>query len=364
MSTTPVAVKQKILFVNGGQFGHSAGHYYYCKYLKDSFDIHYFCFDRGRRKMDMPGVKVHYVDFAGGKLRRNFNFVAGAIRLSRQIRPETLYVVYFGFAFIVALLAFAGKAKILDIRTGSLAPNPAKRKLDNIVIRLQSLFFSKKVILAESLRQKLGIALRNTLVLPLGADVIYDGSHDFNGKLHLIYVGTLDGRRIDETVKGLGLFMQNENNKNSIEKYSIIGFGGQHEIDKIMNEIKASSLEHIVFFEGQKSHAELEVYFSDANVGVAYIPMLEYYQNQPATKLFEYGLSGMFTIATNTFENRNFIREENGVLCDDNPLAFSKALSEVVLRKKEFNSGKIRQSLDDYRWELLVQQKLRGFINN
>ncbi len=42
----------------------------------------------------------------------------------------------------------------------------------------------------------------------------------------------------------------------------------------------------------------------------------EFYNVQPATKIFEYSMSGLITIATDTFENK-INKWDNGILCDD-----------------------------------------------
>jgi len=360
MNSAPA--KRKILFVNGGQFGYSAGHFYYCKYLKDEFDIHYFCFDRGKEKIFLDGIIVHYLPFEGDKIKRNYNFVIRAINLSKGIKPDTLFVVYFGLAFLLGLFASAKVEKIVDIRTGSLAINPWRRKLNNTFIKFQTHFFDRRIILSEGLQEKLKIKTHNTLVLPLGSDVLFNGSHDFFDSFKLIYVGTLDGRRIDETIIGLALFMQDPKNKKLVEKYTIIGFGSESAIKKLRTTIKQSNLENTVFFEGEKKHSDLGRYFSAANIGVAYIPIEDYYQNQPATKLFEYGLSGIYTLATDTAENRKFVTDINGTLCRDSPDAFAKALEKIKEKRSEINSANIRRSLEDYRWDLLVDKKLRTFI--
>jgi glycosyltransferase involved in cell wall biosynthesis len=356
--------KKKILFVNGGQFGYSAGHYYYCKYLRDEFDIHYACYDRGKEKMELEGVNVLYIAFGSGKIKRNYVFLRDVIRLSKIEQPDTLFVVYFGLVFILSIFAFSKQQKILDIRTGSLAANTKRRNLENLIIKMQSYLFDKRIILSESLMEKLRVSRKKTLVLPLGSDVLFNGQHDFTDKLSLIYVGTLDNRRIAETIEGLAHFTQNTGNSGLIERYTIIGFGADSEIKKLQNTIKRFRLENTVVFEGQKNHEELGMYLAQANVGVAFIPIVDYYQCQPATKLFEYGLSGLFTIATDTNENRNFISSENGILCQDDPVSFSNAIERILKMRNTISSYKIRKSLDNYRWESLVDKKLRGFIQD
>ena len=92
------------------------------------------------------------------------------------------------------------------------------------------------------------------------------------------------------------------------------------------------------------------------------MPITDYYQRQPVTKIFEYGLSGMFTIATDTYENRKLINNLNGLICEDNAQSFSEALDSIWDKRNPHNSNKIRQSLLDYKWEKLISTKLDPFL--
>jgi hypothetical protein len=116
-------------------------------------------------------------------------------------------VVYFNFAFILGLFASALDAKILDIRTGSLNKNKIRRKMENFGILLQSLFFNKRIILSHNLRKLLNITSDNTLILPLGSEAFYEGRHDYT-ELNLLYIGTLDDRRICDTIEGINYYLQ------------------------------------------------------------------------------------------------------------------------------------------------------------
>ena len=354
-------MKKKLLMVNGSQFGYSAGHYYYCKYLRDEFEIDYVCFDRGKTKMTLEGVNVHYLSFTGNKLKRTLRFILTAIRLSKQLKPDSLFFVYFNLVSLMALFSYRKSKKILDIRTGSLHPTAWIRKVSNQAILVQSLFFDKRVILSEGLKTLLGIPSKNTLVLPLGSDVFYNGKHSY-AKLNLLYVGAFDGRHIQKTIEGLAVFLNNETNREVMGEYRIIGFGNENELRGINEAIRRNHLEQVVFFEGQKNHDALAGYFERANVGVAFIPMVDYYQNQPATKLFEYGLSGLYTIATNTKENKLFINADNGILCDDTAISFSETLERLAVVRHQINTEKVRQSLYRYRWEYLVNNELKPFL--
>ena len=71
--------KKKLLFINPGQFGYQAGYYYYCKYLKDDFDITFICRDRELKKVTLDGVKVIYISFKGNKIKRYYRWLKAVI---------------------------------------------------------------------------------------------------------------------------------------------------------------------------------------------------------------------------------------------------------------------------------------------
>ena len=170
--------KSTLLFINGTQFGYSAGHYYYCKYLKDIFDIQYICFDRGQRKLELGSVKVHYISYHGNKFFRLFRFLKDSSIICNQLNPKVLFVVYFQYCFILSIFC-RSLQKILDIRTGSLALNKQIRAIENYWLMSQSFVFKKRIILSEGLKKQLRSRSKNTLVFPLGGEIFYEGKHNF-----------------------------------------------------------------------------------------------------------------------------------------------------------------------------------------
>ena len=142
--------------------------------------------------------------------------------------------------------------------------------------------------------------------------------------------------------------------------YTIIGWGSLNVVEKLKFTIKNTQLHKIIHFEGKKNYGELPYYFKIANIGIAYVPTVDYYQNQPVTKLFEYMLSGMPVIATNTNENKLILNSTNGVLCDDTPEAFAQALEKIVANK--YDSDEIRNSMMKYHWKHLVENNLKVFL--
>lgn len=352
--------KKNLLIINGAQFGYSAGHYYYCKYLRDRFQIEFVCYDRSRIKMHLDGVAVHYVQFDNRKLVRISNFILTSVRLCKKIKPDVLFVVYFNMCFVLSI-ACRAKSKILDIRTASLAENKVRRRVENLYLLMQSLFFRKNLILSENLSRILLLPPRKTHIVPLGSEVYFNGIHDFR-KLKLLYVGSLDGRRIYETIDGIKIFLLKNPHLKNFVTYTIIGFGTPFEEKKLIEEIAISNLQGSIIFVGIRNQDEIHRYFEEHNIGVAYIPLTDYYHLQPVTKIAEYALSGMFTIATDTLENRKLINSTNGTLCLDTPESFAVALEYCFGNRDRFNSEAIRNSLLGYQWEVLINNQLRPLL--
>lgn len=349
-----------MLLINGAQFGHSSGHYFYCKYLSEKFSVSYIGYDRGLNKIVLEGVNIYYVSFRGSKLNRILRLLKESIRLSINIKPHLLFITYFDLCFLLSLFCHSEKT-ILDIRTGSLKKSRILRSIDNNIILLQSLFFNGVIILSESLRKKLHISGIKCNIVPLGSEIYFAGSHTFN-TINLLYVGALDDRNIAETIKGLYLFIQNRKEDGVDIRYTIVGFGSESETLNIENCISELKLSGIVKFEGRKTHEELWPYFKQSNFGVVFVPQIPGYDCQPVTKLFEYMLAGMPVVATNTYENRLFVNETNGVLIDDSPEGFCNGLVTIYNKRNSYNSSEIRKSVEDYTWENIVNTKLKPYL--
>jgi hypothetical protein len=310
--------------------------------------------------MELEGVHVHYVSFEGNKIKRISRFLYQCIRICNQIQPNILFIVEFNVCFLLTLTCKA-PLKVLDIRTGSLSPNFLKRNLDNFYIRIQSVFFNKVTILSESLCQKIKLNKKNILILPLGAEEFYKGSHDYSN-LNLLYIGTLNKRNIHQTIEGLGIAVQKKPEYYSKIKYTIVGPGSETDILKLKESIEKYNLQNMVVYEGLKNYNELPPYFKICNIGIAYIPITDFYNCQPATKIYEYALSGLFTIATNTYENKLAITEKNGILCDDTAESFAEAIEKVNDRLAFIKEKDIRDSLKNNQWNVLVSNILEPFL--
>jgi glycosyltransferase involved in cell wall biosynthesis len=353
-------VKPRLLFVYPNQFGYHTDSYKYCEYLKDSFDIAYACFDQGLEHMDLPDVNVIYIPYNTGKVKRLLNFFYFLIRYTWRERFDILFTIRFKFCFIIGILAKA-RIKILDFRSGDLSSDTFIRAWKNKLMRFDTLFFAHISVISEGLRKILNLSKKKTLILTLGADIISDKIRSFD-RLDLLYVGTLSLRNIDQTIEGFGWFLSDHKELNSKLSYTIIGFGKEQEEERIKAVIKQTGLSDSIRFVGRKRYSDLTDYFDVCNIGVTYVPITPFYEYQPVTKLFEYLLSGMPVIATNTYENRLIINEYNGVLINDSAKDFCKGLKSIYRLRNSFSSSEIRKSVESYTWENIVTTNLKPFL--
>ena len=357
MSTS---TKPKLLFVYPNQFGYHIDSYKYCEYLQDKFDLTYICFDQGFDRLDLPDVNVIYMPYNTGKVRRLVHFFIYLIQLTRKEKIDILFTVQFKFCFIIGLCAIS-KVKILDYRSGDLSSNYFMRSLKNIIMRFDALFFQYVTIISEGLRDILFLNKGRAIILPLGADVISSRVRSFD-RLDLLYLGTLNLRNIDQTIDGFAQFLDKNKEISHLFSYTIIGFGTKQEEEKINFIIKKMGLNHTVRFLGRKKYTELSSFFDDCNVGVTYVPMTPYYEYQPVTKLFEYLLSGMPVIATNTYENKLIVNYTNGVLISDSSEDFCNGLMKVYDLRKSFDSIVIRESVEFYKWSNIIKSIMIPFL--
>jgi glycosyltransferase involved in cell wall biosynthesis len=354
--------KPHILFVYPNQFGYHTDSYKYCEHLQDSFNISYICFDQGFPRMDIPGINVLYNPYNIQKFIRLLRFYSQIIKYTRDKPIDVLFVVQFKFSFLLGLFVKA-KVKILDYRTGDLSYNTIIRYLKNRCMWFDSLFYDRMSSISEGLRDILNLDRSKTLILPLGGDIFSKKVHSFN-RLDLLYVGSLNRRNINQTIGGIALCLERNKLLVSSLSYTIIGFGNNKDVSKIKRTIDKFNLGEIITFVGRLKYSEIHEYFDLCNIGVAYIPKEPWYDYQPATKTFEYINSGLFTIATSTYENSKIISEHNGILCDDSAESFAQAIEVIYNKRDKINDPDIRESLKNFHWETIINTILKPYLKN
>lgn len=348
--------KKKILISISSQFGYHTDTYMYCKYLdKTKYEVHYVGFDGGNVRRKLDNVMVHYIPVHGNKLARYWVYLSTINQLIRKENFDLLFLVDCQGSLLIRMSNLFRKT-IMDIRTGNLQHSKAKRNVNNLVIRFTALFFKNISIISYSLQQKLHIPASKVTILPLGAE-LNDISEKKFDDLKLFYIGDLSDRRIDETVSGLTKFILKFDKKINIT-YDIVGFGGNDKIDLLNKAIQENNLEDIVTFHGRKNHDEVRSLFEKCNIGVVYVPITEWFDCQPTTKLYECLLAGMAVIATNTLENRLELKENCGVLIDDNSHSFAEGLKQIALNRNSYNSNTIITQYKASTWKNIVDNQL------
>lgn len=349
-----------ILMVNQDQFGYKAGYYHYCKHLvKQGHQITYLCNDHNLPKMNHDGVDVIYVNEPSSVKWRKI-FLSKIIELKKSKKIDVMLCSYFRGCSILKMVS-RGLPIIIDVRSGDVDKNDSKRKLYNRIIKIEASLFNRIMILSESLAKLLKLKEGSYDVVPLGADEISDMPRQYDA-IKMLYVGTLQQRDIHKTVEGLAVFC--EKYPEADVEYNIIGFGLPEEEALIKQMIESKDLSNKVFFHGRVNYENLKPFFDKANLGIAFVPMTPYYDCQPSTKIYEYVLSGMYCIATNTYENRILIEPVNGLICDDNEESFSNALEHYYkMDRRAFDSKEIKQSMSQYLWKNVINDKLMRLFN-
>ncbi len=350
---------KKLLIINKSQFGYETDTYKYCQYLRNDYQITYYCFDSGHQKIELTGVNIIYIASHGNYLTKAVRFFRSLYPLMARTNFSAVFIVNFDFCFIPTF--FSRKTKyILDIRTGSVTPSKRKRFFKNFKTKINTLFFKNITIISEGLARKYKI--QNFKVLPLGSDYMVMEPKSYS-KLKLLYVGTFVNRNIYQTIEGLRLFIDEQGVDQSEIIYDIVGFGSPDDVNSIENTIKKAKLERVVRFHGRKNINELPQFLNYSNIGVCYVPVKAYYNFQPPTKTFEYIHSGLVCIATNTFENAKLINNDNGVLCESNSASFAKALGLVYQTRSQYNSTTIHNSLKSFTWFNISNNILSPYLN-
>ncbi len=341
--------KNRLLIVAQNQFGYHIDTYYYCKHLQTSFNINYICWDYDLKRIKMDGIKVIYVSRRGNIAQRNLRFL---FRVIKELKKKYHFhiIKYFRGCSILKIL-FHKHSFLLDIRTSSVKRKRSTRSIYNLTMKSEIKFFKHVSVISKSLAQKLNLS-KPIYILPLGAEILSKTQKTFTS-IKLLYVGTLENRNIDHTIRGFSKFFHQYKNKIKIT-YSIIG-GGYHNIENDLKElVNKEKVRQAVDILGPIAHDKIQPYFDNHNLGVSYIPQTEYFDTQPPTKTFEYLLSGMPVIATNTSENKAIITAENGILIEDTAKDFYQGLVLFYENKVHYHSTKIRSNAMPYTWRIIV----------
>jgi glycosyltransferase involved in cell wall biosynthesis len=350
---------ERVLIISPDQFGYNDYFSYYSKYLSKNFLVDFWCLDKGNDKIEYPGNNIEYFKRASGKLQlTRFAFIIGL-----RLRDSNYkYILFRGFKLAFLSKILSGKKAIFDIRTVGVSGNFVNRLVYDILIRFNSLFFESIFTISSTITTHLKISPNKVSVIPLGAEINIERGSEGLKDLRFLYVGILDGRRIQDTIEGLVLFCS-KYSAISIT-YTIVGKGSKTVIQEIDYAISKSPENLKVVRKGFIPSNDILEYYEGHNIGVSYVPMTRWYLLQPSTKTFEYLLAGMVVIATALPLNVEIINDKNGIVIYDNPESFCDGVENIYKRMKSYNLKEIGAFSKSYSWEKIIENKLTESFRN
>lgn len=351
--------KGKLLLICKDKFGGLVDSLKWCEYLRDEYRITYVGYSEGHKVSEpMPGVHdVSMYSRMPRALRGSLYLAYCIIRCLFHRGP--IIVVFFPKCDVIKR-ALPWRKMNLDIRTLAVSHDKDRRDAFNSKLLKACRSFDTVTAISQGVADQLGI--KDAKILPLGADVISSAKRDYTSAIHLLYVGTFVNRDLHKTLQGLAIFVKN--NPDVKVTYTMIGDGKNGEHEQLKELASQLGLENIVTFAGRQPYDKLPEYFDSANVGVSFVPITDFYQDQPPTKTYEYIMSGLYCLATNTKSNAAIVNSDNGCLIDDSPEAFAKALEEYTLKAPSIDQQQIMASLPGCSWREIVNQKLKPIIKN
>ncbi|PRX39839.1 glycosyltransferase [Salegentibacter salegens] len=352
-------IKNKILILSSAQFGYSTTTYKYCEYSLEQFEITYLCWDYNLPRIELPSVTVKYISRDSSLLKRNFTLLH-TFHKEIQNGYDLIFLTYVrGISFIKILNL--NSRFLMYIDTFGVMANAKKRWVYDAILKLEVSFYSNVAVISDGLAKRLG--RKKYEILPLGGMCFNNEPKSFE-KLELLYVGTLENRRIIDCVKGFHKYLIKYEIEQNGVIFKIIGDSPNHELEEIRQYVKSNNLLETIHLIGYVPQKELNPYFKSANIGVSFVPMESYFEYQPPTKTFEYLISGLPVIATGTYENRKLITSWAGVIINDNADAFCEGIAKLQSKKIDFCSERIRKEYSKYTWKKAVASHFIPIIKN
>ena len=352
-------MKKKLLIIENNVFGGCTDLYYWCRYLREDYDIKIVCLRAAKEQRTMDGISLILANAKYPKLVRMIQFVWLALWNIFWFKGK-IWVMHFNHCEIFKYL-LPYKQMHLDIRSLAVCQDYELRQKVNNQIKYAANLYDTVSTISEGVARQLGNIGKPISVLPLGADCISLAKKSYED-IHLLYVGTFTNRDLHKTIEGVSLYHKSYPDRTIV--YDIIGSGLNDELEQLKALSTQLGLDSVITFHGRIPNQKLMPYFDQANVGVSFVPITEYYQDQPPTKTFEYAMSGLFTIATATNENKKYINSDNGILIEDTPEEFAQAIEVVYANRAKIDEAKIRASLKEYTWDKIVNKRLKTILDS
>lgn len=296
-----------------------------------------------------------------GRIRKKWSGVLDEIRFILRVikylknNPADLVVIHsHRLAFLYPIL-YHNPKYVIQIYTLSVSGNRFRRALGDIWERLINYPYKRFLVGSEYSITMFGLGRRKCYVSGLSLKPISTLAKNFDS-LNLVYIGTLHNRRIYDTLEGLQIFIATYTGGKKVS-YDIIGSGKPEDVQIIKDAIEVYGLQEVVTYHGFLADNEVATFFDKCNIGVAYVPITDYYTNVMVTKLYEYLLSGMAAIATATNENKKIISPVNGVLVEDTPDGFAAGLGEIISKMDSYASHLILETVKSFATQNYVRDK-------
>lgn len=349
--------KRTLLLVSCLQFGFHIDTFEYCRYLRTRYNVTYLCLDHGLPRKNLDGVEVVYCSRNPFK-KVELGLLLDTLQLIRSRSFDVVYLSRTKFSFLVRLLN-PRVPVIFDVRTGSIETGALRRFVEDWLIWFNSLFFPHITVISTGLAGRLHLP-RRAHVVPLGADRSPTLTTRRRGALRLVYVGTFKNRALEKTIVGLSEFLREVGGVQC--SYSLIGFGPQEDVDRIIAAIKHTGLGNVVKLGKPVDHDELSSVLAEFDVGIAFTPRVPYYEFQPSTKVFEYLGAGLVCVATDNAANREIITPVNGILIDDSADGVRAGLHRLVDLLPDTDPEVIADTVREHSWYRIVNEKLAPLI--
>ena len=341
-----------MLIVSYEQYGVHVDTAMYCRHLSHLYDFTYICPNRGYARIEPSGATVRYQDrWLLGKVE--LALLRATIATLLHNRHDLVFLMNTKLSFLIRLL-FARLPMILDVRTGSVARDERERRREERWIRLNARFFSRVTVVSEGLGRRLGLNPRRFRVMPVGADRIDVQRSSREGRFRLLYVGTFTNRSLETTIAGFAAFARRHPELEC--RYTLVGSGSPNDLDAITKEIGRQGADELVSMPGRIPFDSLGEYFASHDVGIAYTPALECYEEQPSTKIWEYLQAGMPCMASDTAANRRIVDTSSGVLVGEGPEEVTRGLENVAARLGNYDPEVLRSRAADRTWERIAHE--------
>lgn len=345
--------KEKLLIICRYQFGYHTDRYKWAEYLRLTHDITFITL-AGRPKIYMDGVSAKYVKSFGPRFLRGIMFVLFTLWHVFLFRGQIMICYFPGCKIYKKLMPW--KKMILDLRTLTVTGDASQRASEDMKIKECVDIYDYVTIISEGLRVKIKSPQEKTAILPLGADIVSNKNKSFDS-LNLLYIGTFMNRDLEKTIKGFAKAVKILPEGTTMHYY-MIGRGYNGELEQFKELSNDLGISEYITFPGYIQHEELKCYLDNCNIGVSFVPMTDYYEYQPVTKSYECILSGLYTIATSTYSNKEIINDENGILIQDTEDDFARAIVEIYNKRNTIDSKKVRETLIKSQWKYLVQDTM------